>query len=445
MPKKQRIAIAPLEPGIAPDSPERPPETLLQQIQQLSPDEWQGKKVYLYRVWPIIDKKGDDHFLAKLCEPIDEDYVLKNWGSGRYHLRLNGARGEALASQTVAIHNPDYPPRVDPLEVVESEPRNKVYFEVWGPRAAKTEPTAAPADSAALQELSKLASKVLDQKTGASAQQTNGISEATTTLLLGMSKGRDELAEKLAQHTGAPAPAVDPLLTLKSAAELLRTLQPQPVPAPAPPDLLSQIDKLTALFEKLKPIFAPEALETVPQPSAHTKMAGWQEFLQPVLPEIMKSVAPLFQGLGQIMVMRAGQNGPPQNMPPGGPSGAQPAAAQPPQDRFVRLLFTIVDPALQFIEDGASGADFAAFIYDGWGEGPLMAARKAGVEVLIAFYHGQPELWPRIAQVEMQFRQLLQDVIAWPIPDEEQTGEPSGSPTEPSSDASNEPLVDLTA
>lgn len=205
MRKKQRAAAEPTSPG------HDAHETVLQLVQRFNADDWQGKKVYLYRVWPVIDKKSDDHFIAKLSEGFDEDYLLKNWGSGRYHLRLNDAQGHTLATQNVSIHNPAHAPKVDPAEVVESDPRNKTYFEIWGPRAAKPEP-AGSAESAAVGELAKLAGKVLDQKTGASAP-TNGLNEATTTLVLGLAQGRDTLAAKLAEL----APGTDSLNSIDRA------------------------------------------------------------------------------------------------------------------------------------------------------------------------------------------------------------------------------------
>lgn len=435
----KKLSAAP-KPAATPhaDEQQNTNSDFFERLQQLTAEDWQnGHKVYCYRSWPIIDKRDEQHFLAKVHEPFDEDYLLRHFGTGKYYLRLNNRRGETIASQTVAVHNPDFPPRVSPDEVVAGDPRNETYFKVWGPKApAAAQPTTVPSDTA-VQELSKLANKLLEKRDDGAPAAAGP--EATLTDKL-VQWALDQTTKEREQQ-----PAPDGLALIDRLVMIADKLRPpQPAPAPAAPDLLSQVDKLTTVFEKLKPIFAPEAPEAVPQPSAHTKMAGWQEFLQPVLPEVVKSVAPLLEGLGQMMVIRATQNGP-QNVPPRVTPGAQPAAGQVPQDRFTRLLLTVVDPALTFIEDGATGADFAAFIYDGWGEGPLMAARKAGVEALIAFYHGQPELWPSIAKVETQFRQLLQDAIAWPIPDEEQTGEPSGPPTEPLQDASDEPVIDLTS
>ena len=89
MRKKQRFAAEPGEEAISPGRDTH--EAVLQLVQGFATDDWQGKKVYLYRVWPVIDKKSDDHFIAKLSETFDEDYLLKNWGSGRSKRSLEGA------------------------------------------------------------------------------------------------------------------------------------------------------------------------------------------------------------------------------------------------------------------------------------------------------------------------------------------------------------------
>ncbi len=104
-----------------------------ERIASFSPDDWQGGlKAYIYRVAPIIDRKDGQHYLAKVSESFDQDYLLRHWGSGKYHLKLNDARGMTIATTTISCHNPDFPPRVDPAEVVASDPRNEGYFKTWG-------------------------------------------------------------------------------------------------------------------------------------------------------------------------------------------------------------------------------------------------------------------------------------------------------------------------
>jgi hypothetical protein len=67
-------------------------------IQSLG-DKWatDDYKLYIYRKWPIIDKADSDHFIAKLREPIDPDYLLKTFGTGKYGLQLNDGEGKMVS------------------------------------------------------------------------------------------------------------------------------------------------------------------------------------------------------------------------------------------------------------------------------------------------------------------------------------------------------------
>jgi len=133
-------------------------------------------------VLPVIDKKDNEHFLCKVTEPFDEDYLMRNFGSGKYYLRLNNQRGETIASKTVSLHNPAFPPKVSPDEVVRTDPRNETYFKVWAPKepaAATAPPSSSAADSTAVQELSKLLNKALEQRErGSAADSRNPTSPA---------------------------------------------------------------------------------------------------------------------------------------------------------------------------------------------------------------------------------------------------------------------------
>jgi hypothetical protein len=59
--------------------------------QSFTAEEWRaGLKVYLYRLWPVIDRREDNHFLAKVAEPFDEDYLLRHFDSGKRTSRDSG-------------------------------------------------------------------------------------------------------------------------------------------------------------------------------------------------------------------------------------------------------------------------------------------------------------------------------------------------------------------
>lgn len=455
MTRRSRPSNPPTDDG-APDpqeasSQEAPHEALLQQIQRFTPEDWQGKKVYLYRVWPIIDRKGDDHFIARLAEVFDLDFIMKNWGSGRYQLRLNGARGETIASQVVSIHNPSYPPQVDPLEVVAGEPRNATYYQVWGPRAAKSEPSGAAGDSAAVQELSKLAGKVLDQRAGAPAPQSDAISDATKDLLLGMSKGRDELAEKLATLAGGSG--ADPIAALDRAVELIKKLQPENGKAAAS-DPLAALDRAVELVKKLQPA-APAQLQKNPVEQV-TEMVDLYSKLKDTfgsgvasdgtgnlasVAAIVHDAAELLKNpltiAAQVLASKArpapsGQPGPDQ--PPAGPpvepaANGNPPTASPQADTqsFVQFVEQITPAMIAKLESGAPGADFAGWIYEGW---PDILARLqtlshpglpglSGAPVIIQFYRSTPH-WPRIALHEARFAEFIAEFCKWKPADDDE-------------------------
>ena len=460
MSRKRTASPDPQEASVFTDPPEAAHETLLEQIQRLTPEEWQGKKVYLYRVWPIIDKKGDDHFLAKLSEPFDEDYLLKNWGSGRYHLRLNGTAGQGIASQTVAIHNPDHPPKVDPLEVVESEPRNKVYFEVWGPRAAKADTP--PADTAAVQELSKLASKVLDQRSGAPAEQASGLSDAATTLLLGMSKGRDELAEKLATVAGASGG--DPIAALDRAVELIKKLQADSG-RPAAGDPIAALDRAVSLLQKLQPPATPQpAKSPVEQVTEMLDLyARLKENMAPAVAadsgSSLASVAAIVHEVADFLktpvaigmqVWAASRNrtagavptAPPQTQPQQAPAqpappeakaappDAAPAAAEPLPQSLLALANAMTPVMLRYLNVDAPGAemgaDFAGWVSDGWGLEDLKSLQALGVGNIVALYRQSP-LWAALAPMESKFQEFVTAFVAWQPPTEDAESQQDGA------------------
>src|SRR5215469_17994332 len=85
-------------------SQEEPPIGFFESLTQFTPEEWRGMKIYVYRLWPVIDRKEKEHFLAKVQEPCDEDFLLSTFGTGKYYLRLNNKQGNTIASHTVSVY-----------------------------------------------------------------------------------------------------------------------------------------------------------------------------------------------------------------------------------------------------------------------------------------------------------------------------------------------------
>jgi len=439
----------PAEPA---SEPEQPRQTLLQQIQGFGPDDWQGKKLYVYRVWPVIDRKGEDHFIAKLSETVDEDFLLQNWGSGKYSLRLNGRTGETIATQTVAIHNPKFPPKLDSAQVVQSDPRNETYFAVWGPRAA-AEPAPAPAESTAIQELSRLAGKVLDQRAApAPAAPPNAIGEATTALILGMSQGRDALAEKLASHTAGGA---DPVGALDRAVDLLKKLQPA-TPVDSKLELVAILrDELTDVRKQLaedraeqrrlqQELFAAKTTPPVARDLADEFTKNLQTFNR-----VREQVAPGTEGIPSatepnswvtFLSSQAGglavnkvltlvdvlvQKLAPRSTPPA-PSAATVAAPAPspgqqppaPQAQPPAFIQRVAPALMNYVRnDKLSGGDFAEWIWDGYGPeidglGWMNIKSAIGAEAIMGMFR-QSQYWPELGLIEQRFQTFLDEFVAW--------------------------------
>jgi hypothetical protein len=426
------------------------------QLQQIPPEAWQsGYKVYVYRTLPVIDRRDTEHFLCKVNEAFDEDYLMRNFGSGKYYMRLNNGSGETIASKTVALHNPAFPPKVSPDEVVQTDPRNETYFKVWGPKgptAATAEPVAT---TTAVQELSKLASKVLDQRADAPPQQGDAISDATTALLLGMSKGRDELAEKLA--TLASGSGADPITALDRAVELIKKLQPENGRTAAP-DPLAALDRAVDLVKKLQPaaLAQPQknpAEQVTEMVDLYSKLkdnfgsggaadgAGNLASVAAIVHEVSEllktpvAIAMQMWAASRARTAPGGQPGfPQQQQPPAGPqvhpeANGNPPTAMPQGDgqTFLQFVEQITPTMIAKLEAGAPGSDFAGWIYEGW---PDVLVRLqtlshpslpglSGAPVIIQFYRSSAH-WPRIALHEARFAEFIAEFCKWKPEDDDE-------------------------
>ena len=109
--------------------------------------------IYLYRVEPVIDRtrSGDSKFINVYAEPVTEDRVMADYGSGRYKLILNfrkpGAEtGDVIDSTYMDILNMKYPPKI-PLGEWTDDPRNKKWAWAKEANGIPTGPAPAPATS----------------------------------------------------------------------------------------------------------------------------------------------------------------------------------------------------------------------------------------------------------------------------------------------------------
>ena len=61
-------------------------------------------KTYVYRVWPRIDKQQERVYITIVQQAIDEQYLLENFGSGRYLVLIKDS-SKLLRKHTASVHN----------------------------------------------------------------------------------------------------------------------------------------------------------------------------------------------------------------------------------------------------------------------------------------------------------------------------------------------------
>ncbi|MGA7239492.1 MAG: hypothetical protein WBY44_27670, partial [Bryobacteraceae bacterium] len=226
-------------------------------------------KAYVYRKWPVIDRGDSDHFIAKLREPFDPDYLLKTFGSGTYSLQLNDGQGKVVAWKVESVHHPDYPPKVNSAEVTR-DPRNDSYWATWGKSGAtgKTDATENSGD----RDQSAFVKSIL-AKSGAFDPKLVEMWEKTA-------KERDTLSASLAEKNAPP----DMLELIKGIKDLLPQ---QPASAPAErTELLSIITALKgmqpdplAVMAQAKQLFAPAKAERSVDTQPGSPISGLRETL----------------------------------------------------------------------------------------------------------------------------------------------------------------------
>ena len=107
-------------------------ESFFDGLKALTEQDWKDLyTVYLYRCEPYTDRKvtGNDNFIMKYTQPIDQQSVMEEYGSGKYLAVLNvfnpaTRHSKAAYSHYFRIMNMNFPPKL-PLGEWISDGRNK--------------------------------------------------------------------------------------------------------------------------------------------------------------------------------------------------------------------------------------------------------------------------------------------------------------------------------
>jgi hypothetical protein len=399
-------------------SPERNEDIrFFERLAQFTEDEWRGLKLYVYRLWPVIDKKDSEHFLSKLSQPCDEDFLLSTFGSGKYYLRLNNSRGKTIASSTSNVYHQDHAPRVNPEEVVVSDPLNERYFKTWG---KKEDPPKASAENGGnVLDFAKAA-----MQTAAQGNRGPALDPEVFNLFKEATKERDNLAKQLSEKQ--PVATVDPLAMLEKLLGTMERLRKGTEPVPQKPvDPLESLNQAMSLVERVQKINAPA-------PTSESSSV-WASVLAAAVPALAPALAQLVQGF----MMRA-PSAPASMAPPrqvvssqaGSPApGSQPEAAaiavpeQSPAEVSPNSLGAVLQQIYPYLmtalSQGQSGSEFASGLVTFQGEALYRVIANMGTDAIIGTIKSDPGIGSMLAPHEKQVREFVDDFIAYGIPQAE--------------------------
>jgi hypothetical protein len=412
-----------------------------EELKLLSAEDWQkGWTSYGYRIEPVIDRRDGQHYVFKVNEPYDPDFVMRHWGSGKYLLVLNNPQGRTTSRKMLSVHNLDHPPRVDLNELVAGDPRNEKFFRTWGrpkePAAPGGIPPGGAADGVAVQEFAKLNNKLVDLVQGRQSAPALEAAQATPVVALVR-----ELKTLIPQQ--APPDSLAVVDRVLSIADKLRAPAPPPAPATNP---LADVQGLVGLARELKEIFLPEAVEKT---TIRSRLDGWQEFSVAMAPYVSPILSPLTAMFAQVLGQKMlGGSPPPQAFvvtPPSPINPPQPAGQQPPGGQqsdgpvmMMPFLQWVAAPMVSYarmmapppneepVDPETAGADFASWVNEGFGANPnydqaMVAARAMGPIGIMAAFRTTP-LWtdkgpqsvmPSLAELEPKLPAFFNAFLNW--------------------------------
>lgn len=428
-------------------------ESFFARIARIARDDWGTRaKIKVYRLEPIIDRlRGSENkYITIYHEPITEEKLKIDHGSGRYRLYLNfkepAGSDKEIDAIEVDIMDLNFPPKVPPGEWVE-DARNKkwAWAKPGGPGSV------VPAPPQPMENAYETVLGIQDRERERLEGKGDDISKFTA------------MAEAVKTLMPTPAPATDntmlstivtlmtkqsentqQLMTAQLAASQQETQQLrqqvfQLIQAKAQEKGNSAVDvvkeiinEAETLFPKIKGLFSSftEGATTVVHGRARP---WWQDILVQTVPDLSRSVAPILTGVAtRMMTNPAAQlpalpaaNGAPQ------PNPAQQSPVNQAAAQLMNFLSTprVLQKCQQYFTDFVSGKqdqgvpvdgeDFAYWIYDAWGPEPIQWARMVGLGNILALMKQQP-YWVQIQPHEAKMVEFMEQVLRSEPPEEDQ-------------------------
>lgn len=397
---------------------------------------------YLYRVWPIIDRKKHDKTKPKYIDKLTaqsttRDHIRKAWGSGKYLLSLfdagSGQYGSRIASATLDLgYDVDNFPVFDVDELVLGVEKNRSVEESLRVRGLLQEGDEMKDTSAAVAQLTntvtELAGKLSERKPAAAEEPLALALQLIERLQVGRPDPLEQAA-KLKDLLGGDNKLLAVLL--ENQARMTEALLKHQTAAVAPQgatSVLDQLDTLTAVMEKLGGL---------------ARRGGGGGNGSGVLLELVRVLPSVIGGIGQALsaaaAMRAGmgQVAPPTPavIPQQQETALSPQSSVPVFDEQVDEVLNVigVSPARVFLlakravsafHRGVSGSQFADGLHatEDDGEQVYNVLSALGRDQIMAVLRKSPA-WADLAAREEQVAAWVDDFLAYGVGEEDGSAE----------------------
>jgi len=420
--------------------------SFFQRVAAIDQADWGTRaKVTVYRLEPLIDRlrSSEKKYITVYNDgPPDEERIKQDHGSGRYRLYLgiktagHGQQEREIDSIEIDILDLKYPPNLDLGDWID-DPKNRRW--AWAKRALEDKaskiaaaiPPAPPAPGDILTQLDTL-DRLQDravERMKASAPTPPPPPPDTTMTALGMTK------EILAITKGGGDTALIDMFRdeMKSLREQNIKLQDEAraranQPAPTPPDPLAQLTQLGDSVKKLREIGlfpAEKDEEGAISKAIRSKMPAWMEFLQPAVPEFLRTIQPITAALGARMAAGPQPQRPTQSPapPPSTPTPqsitapAEPQPQGPPKplseaDEMLQFVLSITPKMVEYILTDQPGDTFAALLADYHSVERVQKMQKPLPADMVVFFK-QTTAWEQLKDREQQLLRFWTEFKEW--------------------------------
>ena len=428
-------------------------------VDSIPPEEWGHLMLYVYRWWPVIDRRLSDPsnkaFIDKVSEPIEDmrDWLLRTWGTGIYNLKLNDTsvkKGGNLTETVVKFPDPyaKYPPVLDYRELELENKDNRQFVEwakvqgfvkqqgeniVMGDGGAQAvlldvakraieegrvkKPETNPMDA---KVVGKAVDYMFEKAMSADKTQRNPGEElalyANTLKSLGLGSGNSQgdivtMVIKM-QSDNAKLLAESQQKQMDMLVKMMELNKPQPQPQGNMVDQMKSIAEVFGIMHEIglggggKGDWKSSLVETVGD----------------ALPKMLQATSNLLGNIAIFRGMKPGTPVPPNQMmqepvialnpgaqgPQVGPQAVPPAAGPQMTMQDAVGLGSIVYDA---INRNMSGVDWGASFIETHGRAQYEMVRSIGKETLVSSLQMVPELWKKFEGIQPSLHKFLDEFM----------------------------------